>query len=45
MTASRADDAGSSVLENCESGFDGKQAGLERRRWAAVSGWEDLRFL
>lgn len=33
MTASRTDDAGSSILENCQSGFDGKQA-----PW---SGWED----
>lgn len=33
MTASRTDDAGSSILENCLSGFDGKQA--------AWSGWED----
>lgn len=32
MTASRTDDAGSSILENCQSGFDGKQA--------AWSGWE-----
>ncbi len=33
MTASRTDDAGSSILENYQSGFDGKQA--------AWSGWED----
>lgn len=32
MTASRTDDAGSSILENGASGFDGKQA--------AWSGWE-----
>lgn len=32
MTASRTDDAGSSILENCASGFDGKQA--------AWSDWE-----
>ncbi len=37
MTASRTDDAGSSILENCASGFDGKQA--------AWSGWEDPRSL
>lgn len=37
MTASRTDDTGSSILENCLSGFDGKQA--------AWSGWEDTQFL
>ncbi len=31
MTASRTDDAGSSILENCQSGFDGKQAAWSGR--------------